>query len=152
MSNDDKGIADPSDDQDDSQDIHRDVTSGVVADLISDREGRGRQHEMGQDFHAPFREHEIGHDNTYKAYDSNEIIDGLHQVRPIVSAACNSSAVSPYPIVLQKRKATANLARAEKTRLPDRPNRVAKLSSQQAFRRRYLRFLIRAPFQRGIRH
>jgi hypothetical protein len=48
---------------------------------------------MGQDFHAPFREHEIGHDNTYKAYYSNEIIDGLHQVRPTVSAVCNWSAV-----------------------------------------------------------
>jgi hypothetical protein len=83
MSNDHEGVADPSDDQDDSQDIHKDVASGVVADLVSDREGRGRQHEMGQDFHAPFREHEIGHDHTYKAYDSNEIVDGLHPVRPI---------------------------------------------------------------------
>jgi hypothetical protein len=89
MSNDNKGVADSGDDQDDSQDVHQDVASGVVADLVGDREGRGRQHEMGQDFHAPFREHEIGHDNTYKAYDSNEIIDGLHQVRPTVSAACN---------------------------------------------------------------
>jgi hypothetical protein len=78
MSNDDKGVADPGDDQDDSQDIHEDVASGVVADLVSDREGRGWQHEMGKDFHASFREHEIGHDDTYKAYDSNEIIDGLH--------------------------------------------------------------------------
>ena len=89
MSNDNKGVADPGDNQDDSQDIDQGVTSGVVADLISDREGCGRQHEMCQDFHAPFREHEISHDNTYKAYDSSEIIDGLHQVRPTVSAACN---------------------------------------------------------------
>jgi hypothetical protein len=96
MSNDNEGVADPSDDQDDSQDIHEDVASRVVADLVSDREGRGRQHEMGQDFHAPFREHEIGHDNTYKAYDSNEIIDGLHQVRPTVSGRAISHAL-PLP-------------------------------------------------------
>jgi hypothetical protein len=93
MSNDNEGVADPSDDQEDSQDVHEDVASGVVAELVSDRERRGRQHEMGQDFHAPFREHKIGHDNTYKAYDSNEIIDGLHQVHPTVSAVCNCSAV-----------------------------------------------------------
>jgi hypothetical protein len=89
VSNDNEGVADSGDDQNDSQDIHEDVTSGVVADLIGDREGRGRQHEMRQDFHAPFGEHEIGHDNAYEAYDSNEIIDGLHQVRPTVSAARN---------------------------------------------------------------
>ena len=47
MSNDNKGVADPGDDQDHSQDIHEDVASGVVADLVGDREGRGRQHEMG---------------------------------------------------------------------------------------------------------
>jgi hypothetical protein len=47
MSNDNEGVADPSDDQDDSQDIHSDVASGVVADLIGDRESRSRQHEMG---------------------------------------------------------------------------------------------------------
>jgi hypothetical protein len=110
--NDNKGVADPGDDQDHSQDIHEDVASGVVADLVGDREGRGRQHEMGQDFHAPFREHEIGHDNTYKAYDSNEIIDGLHQVCPTLSAACNWPAVPLNPIMLQKREATGNLARA----------------------------------------
>jgi hypothetical protein len=93
MSNYNEGVADPSDDQDDSQDIHEDVASRVVADLVSDREGRGRQHEMGQDFDATFREHEIGYDNTYKAYYSNEIIHGLHQVRPTVSAVSNWSAV-----------------------------------------------------------
>jgi hypothetical protein len=86
----------------------------VVADLVGDCERRSRQHEMGQDFHAPFRKHEIGHDNTYKAYDSNEIIDGLHQVRPTVSAACNLVSRSPYPIMLQKRKATANPAGRKK--------------------------------------
>jgi hypothetical protein len=89
VSNDNEGVADSGDDQNDSQDIHEDVTSGVVADLIGDREGCRRQHEMRQDFHAPFGEHEIGHDNAYEAYDSNEIIDGLHQVRPTVSAARN---------------------------------------------------------------
>jgi hypothetical protein len=89
VSNDNEGVADSGDDQNDSQDVHQDVTSGVVADLISDRKGGGGQHEMGQDFHAPFGEHEIGHDNAYEAYDSNEIIDGLHQVRPTVSAARN---------------------------------------------------------------
>jgi hypothetical protein len=110
MSNDHEGVADPSDDEDDSQDIHKDVASGVVADLVSDREGRGRQHEMGQDFHAPFREHEIGHSNTYEAYDSNEIIDGLHQVRPTVFGCEQLVSRSPYPTMLQKRKATANPA------------------------------------------
>src|SRR5258708_17492001 len=97
MSNDDKGVADPGDDQDNSQDVHQDVASGVVSDLIGDREGRSRQHEMGEDFHAPFREHEIGHGHAYEAYDSNEIVDGLHHVLPIVSAACNEQAVSLTP-------------------------------------------------------
>jgi hypothetical protein len=90
VSNDNKGVADPGDDQDDSQNVHWDVASGVVADLISDRESRGRQHEMGQDFHASFREHEIGDYDAYETDDSNEIIDGLHGVRPTFSAACNS--------------------------------------------------------------
>jgi hypothetical protein len=110
MSNDNEGVADPSDDQDDSQDIHLDVASGVVADLIGDCERRSRQHEMGQDFHAAFGEHEIGHDNTYKAYDSNEIIDGLHRVRPTVFGCMQLVSRSPYPSMLQKRKATANPA------------------------------------------
>jgi hypothetical protein len=89
MSNDNKGIADPGDDQDNSQDIHQDVASCVVAELIGDREGRGGQHEMRQDFHASFSKHEIGNYNAYETYDSNEIIDGLHGLRPTFSAACN---------------------------------------------------------------
>jgi hypothetical protein len=44
---DNESVADPSDDQDDSQDVHWQVISGVVADLIGDRESRRRQHEMG---------------------------------------------------------------------------------------------------------
>jgi hypothetical protein len=97
VSNDNEGVADSGDDQNDSQDIHEDVTSGVVADLIGDREGRGRQHEMRQDFHAPFSEHEIGHDNAYEAYNSNEIIDGLHPVRPTVFGRAQLASRSPYP-------------------------------------------------------
>jgi hypothetical protein len=124
MPDDNKGVADPGHDQDDSQDIHEHIASGVVANLVGDREGRRRQHKMGQDFHAPFREHEIGHDNTYKAYDSNEIIDGLHQVRPTVSAACNEAAVPLNPTMLQKREATANLARAQRN-APARPSNRA---------------------------
>jgi hypothetical protein len=122
MSNDNEGVADPSDDQDDRQDIHHDVTSGVVADLIGDGEGRGRQHEMNQDFRAPLGEHEIGHDNAYEAYDSNEIIDGLHPVRPTVSAACNEEAVPVNPVMLQKCKANANRTKPQKNCLPARPN------------------------------
>jgi hypothetical protein len=151
MSNDNEGVADPSDDQDDSQDIHLDVASGVVADLIGDRESRSRQHEMGQDFHAPLREHEIGHDNAYEAYDSNEIIDGLHQVRPTVFGCAQLVSRSPYPSMLQKRKATANPAGRKKTRPPDRPNRASKSFRCRPFRRRLSRFLIQAPFQPGIR-
>ena len=48
VSDDNKGVANPSDDQDDSQGIHHNVTSGMVANLIGDREGGSRQHEMGQ--------------------------------------------------------------------------------------------------------
>jgi hypothetical protein len=47
MSDDNEGVPDPRDDQDDSQDVHHEVVSGMIAKLIGDREGRGRQHEMG---------------------------------------------------------------------------------------------------------
>jgi hypothetical protein len=47
MSNDNEGVPDPRDDQDDSQNVHHEVVSGMIAKLIGDREGRGRQHEMG---------------------------------------------------------------------------------------------------------
>jgi hypothetical protein len=78
MPNDNERIANSSDDQDDSQDIHKQVISGVIADLVGDREGRGWQHEMGQDFRTSFSKHEIGDDNANEAYDGNEIIDSLH--------------------------------------------------------------------------
>jgi hypothetical protein len=86
MSDDNEGIADPSDDQDDRQDVHWHIVSGVVAELIGDRESHGGKHEMHQDFHAPFGEHEIGKYNAYEAYDADKIIDGLHSARPTFSA------------------------------------------------------------------
>jgi hypothetical protein len=89
MSNNNKGIADPGNDEDDSQDVHHHVVSCVIADLIGDREGCGWQHEMGQDFHAPFSEHEVGDNNAYETYDSNKIIDGLHWLRPTLSTTSN---------------------------------------------------------------
>jgi hypothetical protein len=64
MPNDNEGVADPSGDEDDRQDVHEQVISGVVAQLICDRESRGRQHEMRQDFHTAFSEHVVGDDNA----------------------------------------------------------------------------------------
>jgi len=78
MPNDNERVANSSDDQDDSQDVHQQVISGVIADLVSDREGRSRQHEMGQDFSTSFSKHEVGGDNANETYDGNEIIDSLH--------------------------------------------------------------------------
>jgi hypothetical protein len=84
MPNDNERIANSGDDQDDRQGVHERVASGVIADLISDREGRGRQHEMRQDFYTSFSKHEVGDDNANETYDGNEVIDSLHQVGPIV--------------------------------------------------------------------
>jgi hypothetical protein len=78
MPNDNECIANSSGDQDDSQDVHEQVISGVIADLVSDREGRSRQQEMGQHFHASFSKHEVGDDNANETYDGDEIIDSLH--------------------------------------------------------------------------
>jgi hypothetical protein len=78
MPDDNERVANSSDDEDDSKDVHEEVISGVIADLVSDREGRGRQHEMGQNFHASFSKHEVGDDNANETYDGNEIIDCLH--------------------------------------------------------------------------
>jgi hypothetical protein len=89
MSNDHEGVPDPGDDQDDSEGVHHHVIASMIAKLIGDREGRGRQQEMGQDLHATFREHEVSDDNAYETYDGNEIIDGLHSLRPTLSAASN---------------------------------------------------------------
>jgi hypothetical protein len=78
MSNDNQRVANSGDDQGDSQHVHKRVISGVIADLVSDREGRSRQHEMGQDFHASFSKHEVSGDNANETYDRDEIIDSLH--------------------------------------------------------------------------
>jgi hypothetical protein len=112
MSHNNEGVANPGGDQNDRQDVHEQVISGVVANLISDRESRGRQHEMGQDFHTPFSEHEVGDDDAYETYDSNEIINSLHQARPILSVTCNYLLAVPLTTLLQKREATANPPRA----------------------------------------
>jgi hypothetical protein len=97
MSDDNEGIADPCDDQDHRQDVHWHVVSSMVAELIGDRESHSGQHEMRQDFHASFGEHEIGKYNAYEAYDANEIIDGLHSVRPTFSAERNYQSAVPSP-------------------------------------------------------
>jgi hypothetical protein len=109
MPDDNERVANSSHDQDDGQDVHEQVTSGVIAELVGDCEGRRRQHEMGQDFHASFSKHEVGDDNANETYDGNEIIDSLHQVRPILRSRAIISR-SACPIMLRKRKATANPA------------------------------------------
>jgi hypothetical protein len=86
MSDDNEGVPDPGGDQDDRQDIHGHIGSGMVADLIGDRESHRGQHEMRQDFHAPLSEHEIGDNDAYEAYHRNKIVDGLHSIGPTVSA------------------------------------------------------------------
>jgi hypothetical protein len=87
MPNDNEGIANSSGDQDDSQDVHEQVISGVIADLVGDGEGRGRQHEMGQHFRTSFSKHEVGDHNANETYDGDEIINSLHQVRPLLGRA-----------------------------------------------------------------
>lgn len=92
MSDDNESVTDPGDDQHDGQDVHRQVVSGMVADLVGDRESHGGQHEMGQDFHAPISEHEISDNNAYEAYDCNKIVDSLHSVGPTVLGRARLSA------------------------------------------------------------
>jgi hypothetical protein len=91
MSDDDEGVANPGDNQNHRQDVHGHVVSGMIADLISDGESHGRQHEMRKDLHAPFGEHEVRDGDTYEAYHANKIVDGLHSVGPICSAERDSS-------------------------------------------------------------
>jgi hypothetical protein len=83
MSDNNEGIADSSDNQDHRQDIHWRVVSGMVADLISDRESHSRQHEVPKDLHAPFGKHEVSDDNTYEANHTNKIVYSVHSVGPI---------------------------------------------------------------------
>jgi hypothetical protein len=87
MSDDDKGVADPRDDEYDCQEVHWHVVPGMVANLIGDRESHGGQHEMRQDFHTPFGEHEIGDNDAYEAYHCNKIVDSRHSTNPIVGRA-----------------------------------------------------------------
>jgi hypothetical protein len=92
MSDDNEGVADPGNDEYDRQNVHWHVVSGMVADLIGDRESHGGQHEMRQDFHASFGEHEIGENDAYEAYHCNKIVDSLHSIGPTVRT---SGIVSP---------------------------------------------------------
>jgi hypothetical protein len=60
MPDNNKDVTNAGGDQDYGQNVHWHVVSGMVADLVGDCERRRRQHEMGQDSHPAFREHEIG--------------------------------------------------------------------------------------------
>jgi hypothetical protein len=106
---DDEGVANSSCDQDDSQSIHEQIVSGVIADLVRDCESRSRQHEMGQDLRASFSKHEVGDDDANETNDGDEVIDGLHSVRPILGSRAIISR-SAYSTMIRKRKATANPA------------------------------------------
>jgi hypothetical protein len=67
MPDSDKDITNPSGDQDCRQDVHRNIVSGVVANLIGDRERHRRQHEMAQDLYPALGEHEVGENGKYEA-------------------------------------------------------------------------------------
>lgn len=122
MSDDNEGVADPGDDQDDGQDVHGQVVSGMVADLIGDRESHSGQHEMRQDFHAPLGEHEICDDDAYEAYDCNKIVDSLHSVGPTVSRRVRLS-VEPSPSRHQPKSLKEQTIGGVKTGLPE-PDRA----------------------------
>jgi hypothetical protein len=97
MPDNNEGIADPGDNQDHRQDIHWRVVSGMVADLISDSENYGRQHEICKDLYAPFGKHEVSDDDTYEANHTNKIVCSVHYVGSIFSAERDStrSFISP---------------------------------------------------------
>jgi hypothetical protein len=112
MSDDNEGVGDSGDDEDDGQDVHRQIVSGMVADLIGDRESHGGQHEMRQHFHAPLGEHEICDNDAYETYDCNKIVDSLHSAGPTVSGRVRLS-VEPAPLApsAEKPKGTHNWRR-----------------------------------------
>jgi len=82
MSDDNVRVTDAGGDQDHRQDIHKRIVAGMVADLIGDGKGRSREHEMRQDFHAPFREHEIRQYDADKARHGYKVIDSKHFAGP----------------------------------------------------------------------
>ncbi len=73
-------------DQDYGQNVHWHIVSGMVADLVGDCERRRREHEMGQDSHPAFGEHEIGKNRKYEANDGDKIIYSIHFNGPTLSA------------------------------------------------------------------
>jgi hypothetical protein len=85
-------VSDSGSDQNHRKDIHP-----SVADLIGDCKGCRRQHEMRQDFHAAFREHEISYNDAQEACHCHKVIDGNHFAAETLGLA--PFLLRPFPLL-----------------------------------------------------